>query len=343
MSAFVHFLSVFVLLAAAGVAAFGEESTSEVLQKLEDGGFSGVVLIAKGDTVLHEQGYGFASCDESVANAASTVHVIGSITKMFTAAAIGQLAAAEKLQLDGTLADYFDDVPEDKAAITIEQLLRHTSGLRPYHETGRKGDFEAMDRSQAFDVVMRQRLRAEPGELENYSNSGYTLLAMIIEEVSGKSYTDYIRDHLLIPAGMTSSGFWGQSFDPIASTPNEVLGCSSSDQWDYSWVLVGNGGMVSTIGDMYRWVRALKGERVLNNKAKVLIGFDRRMKGGFGSAGGSSQHEFNATVQYHGDSDITVVAISNRDTMRAESFARSLMKAVVRDHEEQGRVRRDAP
>lgn len=331
MSGFLPILSVLGLLTA-GLEVRGAESSDEVLQKLQDGGFSGVVLIAKGDTVLHEQGYGLASCDESLANSADTVHAIGSITKMFTAAAIGKLAAAGKLRLDGTLADYLEDVPDDKAAITVEQLLRHTSGLRTYHETSRKGDFEAMDRPQAFDVIMRRRLRSEPGEREEYSNSGYTLLAMIIEEVSGQSYTDYMRDHVLIPAGMTSTGFWGDTFDPIASTPNEVLGCSSPDQWEYSWVLVGNGGMVSTISDMHRWIRALQGDRVLSNKAKALIGFDRRLKKGFGSAGGSSQHELNATLQYHSDTDITVVAISNRNTMRAESFARSLLKAVVREH-----------
>ena len=166
---------------------------------------------------------------------------------------------------------------------------------------------------------------------ENYSNSGYTLLALLIEAVSGQGYPEYVREHILVPARMTSTGFWGESFVPIASTPNVVLGCSSPDTWDYSWVLVGNGGMVSTVEDLHRWVIALRSEVLLNDAAKARIGFDERLRHGLGSAGGSSQHEFNATIEYDGPSHVMVVVNSSRNTLPAEDVGLSLLRAAVRE------------
>lgn len=305
------------------------ESTEESLQRLKERGFSGVVLIAKGDKILAQQAYGSASCDGQIPNRADTVLAIGSITKMFTAAAIAQLADAGRLKLDGTLGEYLDDVPEDKAKITIRQLLNHTSGLRTYHETTNEGDFQPMSKEEAVEVIMRRKLKFAPGEREAYSNSGYTLLAVLVERVSGQSYTAYVRKHLLQPSGMNATGFWGETFQPVAATPAKIDGCSSPDSWDYSWVLVGNGGMVSTVGDLHRWVIALQGDRVLSAAAKRSIGFDRRLRQGFGTAGGSSQHEFNAVIAFNGKRDITVVAISNRNTLPAEDFAGSLLKQAV--------------
>lgn len=307
------------------------ESTDEFLQQLENRRFSGVVLIAQGDRVLNQRAYGFASCDNSTPNTPETVLAIGSITKMFTAAAIGHLAETGRLQIDGTLADYLDDIPDDKAAITIRQLLNHTSGLGTYHETTRAGDFEQQTREEALEVILRRRLRFAPGEREMYSNSGYTLLAIILEEVSGQSYTSYLRQHLLGPAGMTSTGFWGDRFAVMATSPNQLSGCSSPDNWQYSWVLVGNGGMVSTAADLHRWITALRGNRVLSEQAKTRVGLDRRLRGRFGEAGGSSQHEFNATLVGDGPRQITVVAISNRNTVQAEEIAGSLLKAAVNE------------
>lgn len=216
-------------------------------------------------------------------------------------------------------------------SITIQQLLEHTAGLETYHETGGLGDFEAMTSDQAFEEITRRPLLATPGRRGNYSNSGYTLLALLIEAVSGQGYQEYVREHILIPAGMASTGFWGESFVPMAATPNVVLGCGSPDTWDYSWVLVGNGGMVSTAEDLHRWVMALRGDAVLSEAAKARIGFDERLRKGFGDAGGSSQHEFNATIEYNGRNNVTVVAISNRNTLPAEDFSQALLRAAVRE------------
>ncbi|MEM8530525.1 MAG: serine hydrolase domain-containing protein [Chloroflexota bacterium] len=320
-----------VLLTATTLLFPNTTSVDVMLQELEADGFSGAILIAQGNTIHHNVGYGFASCDGEIPNSADTVFAIGSITKMFTATAIGQLDDKERLSLDDPITQYFDSVPDDKTSITIRQLVDHTSGLQTYHETAGLGDFEAMTRDEALNEILSRPLEFAPGDDENYSNSGYTLLALIIEKVSGQPYTDYIREHILDPAGMTATGFWGESFTPIASTPNQVVGCSSPDTWEYSWILVGNGGMLSTTGDLHRWVLALQGDTVLTDQAKQRLGFDQRLQQGFGDAGGSSQHEFNATIEYSGvTKDVIVIAISNRNTVLAEDIAaQQLLPAVL--------------
>lgn len=308
------------------------EKTSLVnamLSQIEQKNFSGVILIAKGDKVLYEKSYGFSSCDARVKNTPETVHSIGSITKMFTAVAIAQLEAQKRIDMDKPVSTYLKNIPEDKASITVRQLLEHKAGLETYHETKNLGDFQAMTRKQALSEILNKPSRNSFEE--HYSNSGYTLLAVLIETVSGKNYTTYIRDNILNPAGMTSTGFWGEQFSPIASTPNEVLGCSSPDKWNYSWVIVGNGGMVSTAADLHRWVRALKGNVLLSETAKKRIGYDAMFAEGFGDAGGSDQHQFNATIEYDAKQDITVVAISNRSTLPAEDIAIDLLHVAIKE------------
>jgi CubicO group peptidase (beta-lactamase class C family) len=326
-------LMVGVIIIIVMIALPDQASVNDILDRLERKNFSGMVLIANGDEITYETSYGFASCDQSVENTTVTVQAIGSITKMFTAVAVAQLEDRGLINIDNPVSDYLDNIPADKASITVRQLLEHTAGLKTYHETQNLGDFEPMTRDQAFTEIMNRPLRYSPGDKWHYSNSGYTLLAILIETVSHMDYTAYVREKILLPAGMTSTGFWGEAFEPIASSPNVILGCSSPDGWDYSWVLVGNGGMVSTAADLHRWIRALKGNEVLSEAAKERIGYDGRMNEGFGDAGGSSQHEFNATIEYDGKQDITVVAISNRSSMPAESFGIKLLEAVIREIE----------
>lgn len=97
-------------------------------------------------------------------------------------------------------------MPEDKQAITIDHLLTMRFGLHEYHD--RSGDFEAMDRVEAFRRIMNQQLRFQPGGCKGYSNSGYAVLAMIIEEVSGQPYITYLREQIFDPAGMNHTGFY---------------------------------------------------------------------------------------------------------------------------------------
>jgi len=225
-----------------------------------EAGFSGAVLVAKGGEVILHDGYGLADREKNIPVKKNTVFDIGSITKRFTRAAILKLEEQGKLKRSDPLTTFFDDVPVDKAGITIEQILEHAAGFHEYHDT--KGDFEEMDREQALKTILNQKLRFEPGDREAYSNSGYGLLAVIIELVSEQSYTSFLNEYLFKPAGMSRTGFYR---DPLWEEDEVAVGYegrpigkkNSPYYWPHmTWALVGGGGMVSSVGDLYKWIQA---------------------------------------------------------------------------------------
>ncbi|MFK7864817.1 MAG: serine hydrolase domain-containing protein, partial [Pseudohongiellaceae bacterium] len=177
--------------------------------------------------------------------------------------------------------------------------------------------------------IFRGSLLFRPGSRENYSNSGYTVLAAIIEAVSGQSYVDYIRENLLIPAGMDSTGFWGEPFAPMASSENTFLGCGTTKDWEYSWVIVGNGGMVSTVSDLQKWIESLRDNTQFDDVTREKYGYKAMFENNYGTAGGSNQHNFNATIEYSAQTATLVVAVSNGAKLSAESIGRSVLRTAV--------------
>lgn len=257
-------------LAATRESSAQRAQADAILADAVDNGFAGQVLaVVDGRIVLHE-GYGFADADANVPVDTSTVFAIGSVTKAFTRAAILKLADEGRLSLSDPLSRYFDGVPEDKRGITVDQLLRMRAGFHEYHDD--TGDHQAMTREEALQRIFDQQLRFEPGSEEAYSNSGYTLLAAIIENVSGRSYAEYVRQELIEPAGMVSSGFHGEDRWPdmqVARGRNgRAYGDNAPHHWPFpTWVLTGAGGMVSNADDLLRWIRAVRSGVVLGPQA----------------------------------------------------------------------------
>lgn len=225
-----------------------------------EAGFSGAVMVVKGGEVVLHDGYGLADRDKNIPVNKDTVFDIGSITKRFTRAAILKLEEQGKLRRSDTLSAIIDDVPADKAGITIEQVLEHTAGFHEYHDT--KGDFEEMDREQALKTILDQKLRFEPGDHMEYSNSGYGLLAVIIELVSEQSYPSFLKEYLFKPAGLTRTGFyrdplWEEDEVAIGYEGRKIGKINSPYYWPHmTWALVGGGGMVSSVGELYKWIQA---------------------------------------------------------------------------------------
>lgn len=242
------------------------------LSELEKAGLSGAVLIElNGDKVISE-GYGFSDQAKSIKNEPATVFDIGSITKQFTATAILKLEMEGKLSTDDKITLYFEHVPPDKAAITIHDLLRHQSGLQSV--VGR--DYDKISEAEFLDTVMNSNRRFDTGTRFSYSNIGYSLLAMIIEKVSGQAYETYLYENLWKPPGMEMTGYSRPAFDEnmIAtgySEEGEVWGKPTEKAWDGTapfWHLRGNGGILSTTEDLYKWHKALMGEEILSKEAK---------------------------------------------------------------------------
>ena len=149
----------------------------DYLIRLSGFGFTGAVLVARDGQVLLEKGYGSADRKRNLPITKDTAFDIGSNTKDFTKMAILQLAEKKKLSLDDPITRFLENVPADKASITVAQLMDHTAGLGMY--SGR--DDEKVTKEEFLRRVLTAPLSSEPGKRESYSNPGYGLLAAIVE------------------------------------------------------------------------------------------------------------------------------------------------------------------
>jgi CubicO group peptidase (beta-lactamase class C family) len=245
------------------------------LRRITPFGFAGTVLVAKDGRVILNKGYGLAVRSGNIPNSSQSVIVIGSITKQFTAAGILKLEMQGRVRTDDLMAKYFENVPLDKKAITLHHLLTHTSGLIGY--TGgdsMDADFERAERDATIEKGFQAPLLFPPGTDYRYSNTGYSVLAAIIEKVSGQSYEQFLRDNLFQPAGMSSTGYrlpdWSKHIVSRYYSGEKDLGTFLERPYPY-WNLLGNGGLLTTTGDMFRWHLALEGEKILSATAKKKL------------------------------------------------------------------------
>jgi CubicO group peptidase (beta-lactamase class C family) len=245
-----------------GHAATAEELEAEV-ERAAAGGFSGAVAIVRDGELLWSGGVGLADREREIPNTTTTAFDCGSIMKVVTGIAVMQLESEGLVSRDTTLGELLPDVPEDKAGITVEQILTHRAGFQEFHDT--EGDFEPIDRRAALQRILEQELLFAPGEDEAYSSSGYTLLAIVAEEVSGLPFHEHVRARILEPAMMTRTGVYGDGLwgegEAAIGYDDGTFGCNSPGCWPApSWALVGNGGLVSTVEDLSRLSAAIEGE-----------------------------------------------------------------------------------
>lgn len=242
----------------------------EYLTSIAPFGFSGALLVAKDDEILVDKGYGLAIRDKGIPNTSETIFCTGSITKQFTAAGILKLEMMGKLNTGDTLGRFFSNVPPDKQKITLHQLLTHTSGVGG--DVG--GDYEIAERDETVKKILAQPLRSEPGAEFFYSNAGYSLLAAVIEKASGRKYEEFLSEHIFKPAGMSNTGYrlphWENKVVAHWYVGDTDNGVPLDKPFPY-WNLLGNGGILSTTDDMFKWNRALKGDGVLSAEAKKTL------------------------------------------------------------------------
>ena len=239
----------------------------ELITRLtEEGEFSGSVLIVEKGFVVLNKGYGFADYEQEIPNTPHTQSSIGSVTKLFTCAAIRMEADRGALSQDDTLAEYIPDYPRGDE-ITISQLLSHTSGIVDlYNDMDYSNPSYMADPITIEELIERfkhEPLEFDPGTKYDYSNSGYVLLAYIIEQASGISFYEYIEKEIFTPLEMSDSvADWDTGFS------NKALGYyspgESSTPTKYPDVhhtnLVGTGNLFSTVEDLFLWYEALHGD-----------------------------------------------------------------------------------
>lgn len=213
---------------------------------------SGVVLVAKDGKPVFERAYGLDA--SNAPNRIDTSFDLASLSKMFTSVAVAQLAEQGKLSYDDSIIKFLPDYPNQRAArkITIHHLLTHTSGLVDYsdkkeYRPARQADanrFKAL--RDWFPFFANDPLSFQPGEKNEYSNSGFIVLGVIIEKVSGQSYFNYVREHIFKPAGMSNTSI-------TVATGNSA------------------GGGSSTASDLLKFAAALQHHKLLNAKYTRII------------------------------------------------------------------------
>ncbi|MBZ0180734.1 MAG: serine hydrolase [Melioribacteraceae bacterium] len=261
----------------------------ELLQKyFEYNRLNGSVLVADKGEVILEKGYGTANREFNIPNSADTKFRIGSISKQFTAAIILQLVEEGKINLQGKITDYLPEYRKDTGEkITIHQLLNHTSGIISYTNLPNVwADSLRLpyEKDYFIEHFHSGDLEFEPGEKFVYNNTGYYLLAAIAEEVTGESFGDLLQTRLLDKAGMTNSGSEDDEF-VISNAASGYLKRGPKFQKDpYMYMLnvMGAGHMYSTVGDLYKWDRALYTEKILSAEMKEKMFTPRLSNYGYG-------------------------------------------------------------
>ncbi|GAA4854715.1 hypothetical protein GCM10023332_02860 [Luteimonas vadosa] len=250
------------------------ESLPGALREAEARGFSGVVSATRDGRPVLRQAYGLADRERRRATKLDTIYGIGSAPIDFTVTATYLLVQRGRLSLDDRIGKFIPGVPADRSAMTIGHLLGGRSGLPdfPAQESDWDADLAWIDRDTFVARVMAQPLLFAPGTASAHSHGAYGLLAAIIELATGERYRDFIQREILDVAGMRRTGFYGDrkefSLDDFAVGygPSSVGLPNIPPNWGpTSWLVMGSGGMYSTLEDMQRFHDAISAGRILRD------------------------------------------------------------------------------
>lgn len=239
---------------------------------LRDGPVAGLTIgVKRGADLLLVKGYGVADIENSVPMTAETVYRIGSLTKQFTAAAVMQLVEAGLIGLDDPMTQYLPNYPTQGHEVSIRHLLTHTSGIKSYTSLGDvfwlKAGLLDLTHTEMLELFQDEPFDFAPGEAYRYNNSGYYLLGMIIEEVSGETYDDYVDVHLFGPLGLSRSSYCheAQIIRGRAEGYEQGAGGLLNDGSISMNTPGAAGALCSTVPDLLSWTAALRSGRVVSS------------------------------------------------------------------------------
>jgi CubicO group peptidase (beta-lactamase class C family) len=296
-----NFLFVFALIALLSNATWAQVPNKEKVIAGAERGFEkftkayvapapgcAAAVSLNGETVF-EKAFGLADMEFSVPNTPQIIFESGSVAKQFTAAAMVLLQQEGKLSLDDPVRKYIPELPDYGAPLTIRHLLNHTSGIRDWGTvmtlTGAGRGDRVISQDLAFDVITHQRaLDFTPGSEYSYSNSGYNLLAIIVERVSKQKFSAFLDERLFKPLGMKNSSL-RDDYQRIVPGRAQAYSRQGTGPWQLNMPFMnvyGNGGMLTTVGDWIKWnamldskslgaplVDALETRGVLNDGRKI--------------------------------------------------------------------------
>ena len=288
--------------------------------------FMGAVLVARGNDVLLDRGYGYADVEWKVPDSPKAKFRLGSITKQFTAASIMLLQERGKLKVTDPVKKYMPDAPDAWDKITIFNLLTHTSGIpnftgfinyhsiEPFPITPEKLIAQFRDKPLDF----------QPGEKFSYSNSGYVVLGYLIEKITGESYAKFVEDNIFKPLGMKDSGYDSNSAIIPDRAQGYTRGPNGLENAGYINMTVpfSAGALYSTTDDLLRWEQGLFGGKVLSPeslkqmttpfKGDYAFGLVVRTVNGHRVINhGGGIEGFNTMLAYYPDDKVTIAVLAN--------------------------------
>lgn len=227
------------------------------------------VGVSRDGRTLLTRAYGRAHLEHPAANTPETVFEAGSVSKQFTAAAVLLLAQQGKLSLDDPVRKHIPELPPYGDSITLRQMLNHTSGLRDWGTVvavaGWPRGTRTHTQAHALEVAARQKeLNFRPGAEYLYSNTNYNLAAIVVERVSGTSFAEFTRQHLFLPLGMTSTQ-WRDDYNRVVKGRATAYAPVAGGLWTQNMPFEhvhGNGGLLTTVGDLLRWAQNFSDPRV---------------------------------------------------------------------------------
>jgi CubicO group peptidase (beta-lactamase class C family) len=287
------FPSVFLLLILFGffvcpVELFPQDKASDidklVTKTYENREFNGSILVAEKGEIIYKKSFGYANREWKIPNTPDTKFRIASVTKQFTSMLIMQLVEEGKIELQGKISQYLPKYRKDIGnKVTIQHLLTHTSGIPAFTSLpGFKSDSIRLSYSKEYMVYhfLSPDLEFEPGSRKSYSN-GYSLLAAIIEQVTGKSYRENLQERIFTPLKMWSSGA-ERNEEIIENRATGYIKDSTgykNTPYIYMRIACGDGDMYSTVEDLYLWDQALYTEKLLSEGSKEIMFAPNNMYG----------------------------------------------------------------
>jgi D-alanyl-D-alanine carboxypeptidase len=351
--------SIALLIAGLAASTWADQVDDYIESHMRARHVPGVSLaIIRDGKIVKSRGYGVANLELAAPATTTTVYEIGSNTKQFTAAAIMMLVEEGRIRLDDSVTKYFEDAPASWSGITIRHLLSHTSGIQNHVAVpGYLSVFKTSitsetspTRDELLKMFFKLPLEFQPGETWAYDNTGYYLLGIIIEKVSGKSYWQFLEERIFTPLGMVAT----RNTDAPPIVPNRAAGYDwVSNHYENRPVLApfvafSAGSILSTVEDMAKWDAALSSTKLLKKEsldqiwtaAKTKDGADASFDYGFGwfldkfhghrlvqHSGGTPG--FSSLIYRFIDDKLTIVILTNHSDCIIDPWAIDLAGTYV--------------
>lgn len=348
-----YFLLIAMIFLSPGCATHANSPGNGVdaLMSRYDGAVPGAsLLVIQDGNLVVQRGYGLSDVEHGIEAGPTTNYRLASVTKQFTASAILLLAEDGKLTLDDRLRHWLPSLPAADDAITLRHLLTHTSGLIDYEDVMPESTTEQLRDADVLRLLESQdRTYFKPGSGYRYSNSGYSLLALIVERASGKSFQDFLHERIFLPLGMHDTLAYVRGGPEV---PHRAYGYSEIDgRWvrtdqSATSAVLGDGGIYSSIEDLAKWDAALYDDRLLSDASRTaafsahtqVVGEPYQAGYGYGwrITGDSLWHSgetigFRNVIVRYPRRHLTVILLSNRNDPEPYATAKAIAQLYLQE------------